>query len=383
MEQQRKLVTIRNINQILPHPNADRLAIAVIDGWKVVVGKDEFKADQAVVYFEIDSLLPIEEEFEFLRKYAFVKKAWLESLVPNGEGFRIRTIRLRGQISQGLVIPIPDHLNKYMYDSGEVELDLDTYFNVVKYDPPAVIANGPEGKRGNFPDFIHKTKQERVQNLSRKQLEEAFQTQEIFEITRKYDGESITVYAVVDKAEPTIFSKIKDVFKNFFKVEVISQYRTGVCSHNIELDKNLKNNRFVQVATTTGLFDAVEKICRNMNLELAIQGEVCGPGIRGNRHGFAEPTIVVFDIFDIVAQEYVLPDRRNTLMAILTDQCGFTGLHAKQELFSRPLISPDVDSILMLSEFKLATGKENEGLVYKSTTRDFSFKAISNAYLLE
>lgn len=380
MINERKLVTIRSINKILPHPKADRLEIAIIDGWRVVVGKGEFKADQAVVYFEIDSLLPITAEFEFLRKYSFVKKSWLESLVPNGEGFRIKTIKLRGELSQGLIIPISKELQEFIY-TEEGDVDYTKYFNVIKYDPPEVTSNGSEGILHGFPYFIPKTRQERIQNIPSKSLLEVIRAKEVFEITRKYDGSSITVYSIIDREKPTLFTRL--INKIIFGLKDAPKYRVGVCSHNCEIDTTLENNKFAQAATETGLIEAVRKLSASVGKELAVQGELCGPGIQGNRHGFDKPTIVVFDIYDITNQKYILPIERRSLVNTLITECGFTGQHVVLEVCDRALPSANIDILLMFSDFKLKNGRENEGLVYKSLSRDFSFKVISNSYLLE
>lgn len=98
----RKLATIRRIKDILPHNNADTLELAIVDGWQVVVRKSEFKAGDKIIFCEVDCVLPIRDQFEFLRSCCYVKREWL----PSGEGFRLRTIRLRGALSQGLVLPI-------------------------------------------------------------------------------------------------------------------------------------------------------------------------------------------------------------------------------------------------------------------------------------
>ena len=95
----RKLATIQSIKEILPIKGADRIEVARIKGWKVVVKKDEFKVGDKVIYFEIDSLLPIREEFEFLRKSSYRK-------TDEQEGFLLRTIKLKKQISCGLIMPL-------------------------------------------------------------------------------------------------------------------------------------------------------------------------------------------------------------------------------------------------------------------------------------
>ena len=98
----RQLASVQRIAAIEPHGNADSLEIARVLGWECVVKKSEFKAGDLVVYFEVDSLLPVKPEYEFLRK-----SCYRSATASRSEGFRIKTIRLRGRISQGLCWPLP------------------------------------------------------------------------------------------------------------------------------------------------------------------------------------------------------------------------------------------------------------------------------------
>ena len=98
---ERKLASIQKVLDLQPIEGADVIEVATINGWKLVVKKGEFEVGDLAVYFEIDSFLPIREEFEFLRKSSYKK-------MGDKEGFRLRTIKLRGQISQGLLqLPKP------------------------------------------------------------------------------------------------------------------------------------------------------------------------------------------------------------------------------------------------------------------------------------
>lgn len=152
---ERKLATIRKISDIQAIEGADKIELVTIDGWKVVVAKDVgHKVDDFVVYCEIDSFLPIKPEFEFLRKSSYKK-------MGDQEGFRLKSIRLRNTLSQGLVLPLaevipfPNNLD-YM----EVGKDVTELLGIVKYDPP--IPASLAGKvKGYFPSFIQKTDEER------------------------------------------------------------------------------------------------------------------------------------------------------------------------------------------------------------------------------
>lgn len=172
---ERKLATIQRIREIRPIEGADAIELAIINNWQVVVAKNVgHKVGDCVVYCEIDSFLPVREEFEFLRKSSFKK-------MGDQEGFRLKTIRLRGQISQGLVLPISvlegpdemkigiskqpwgDQLQLGPYDNAlviEEGADVSEMLGIVKYEPP--IPAQLAGKvKGYFPSFIRKTDEER------------------------------------------------------------------------------------------------------------------------------------------------------------------------------------------------------------------------------
>ena len=97
----RKLASIQKIWDITPIEGADRIELAHVEGWQSVVNKGTFKPMDNCVYFEIDSFLPFRPVFEFLRHSSYKKNDIM------GEGFKLRTIKIRGEISQGLVYLFP------------------------------------------------------------------------------------------------------------------------------------------------------------------------------------------------------------------------------------------------------------------------------------
>jgi len=158
----RKLATIRTIDKIEPIEGADKIELAHVGGWKVVVAKNVgHKQGDRIVYCEIDSFLPLEPEFEFLKKSSYKR-------TPNGkEGYRLKTIRLRGQISQGLIIPLSDAINIIKRRNGgvysemlEEGKDISRLLGIVKYVPPVPAQLQGTTKR-YFPSFISKTDEER------------------------------------------------------------------------------------------------------------------------------------------------------------------------------------------------------------------------------
>lgn len=187
MENLRKLASIRTISEILPIEGADAIELVIVDGWKVVVAKNVgHQVGNKVVYCEIDSFLPIEPEFEFLRKSSF-KRMGVE------EGFRLKTIRLRGQLSQGLILPLSDAIEVMKRRNGEVYsemlevgMDVSTLLGIQKYEPP--LPAELSGKvKGLFPSQIPRTDEERIQNL-KKEYEEYRASGKTFYVTEKLDG---------------------------------------------------------------------------------------------------------------------------------------------------------------------------------------------------
>lgn len=156
----RKLATIRRIDNITPIEDADKIRLAHIGGWKVVIAKNaNHNIGDLVVYCEIDSFLPVEPELEFLRKTSYKK---MGDLV----GFRLKTIKLRNQISQGLIMPLNDAntIIKRNYPNIDIDLiegmDVTDLLGIQKYDPP-IPAHLSGTIKGQFPSFIQKTDEER------------------------------------------------------------------------------------------------------------------------------------------------------------------------------------------------------------------------------
>lgn len=374
---QRQLASFRVLGGVIPHPNADNLEIALVDGWKCIVKKGDFKEGDRVIYFEIDSLLPITPQFEFLRKYAYVNKSWMPKELGVSEGFRIKTIKLRGEVSQGLVVPVPKDL-ELVVDS----YDLTEHFKVLKYEVPLskeFASHFAPGSGGKFPSFFPKTGETRVQNKFSSIQENK---DRMFEVTRKYHGMSISFYAKLAD-DLTFFEKTKLTLANWFGFSMKPIYRYGVCSHNVELKLNCIGNTFVDFANNSGIMQMLANYVEsNPELpEIALQGEICGPGIQDNHHGLDEITVYVFNIFDIKENRYLLPEERSELFEkVVTDKDSLI----KEALveFYTTVGGRTVDEIIALGEFTLPSGKPNEGFVWKAMTCDFSFKAISNEFLL-
>ena len=338
---ERKLATVKRITDLRPIENADMIELASIGGWNVVVAKNVgHKVGDLVIYCEIDSFLPVREEFEFLRKSSYKK-------MGDQEGFRLKTIRLRGQVSQGLILPIsvlnPPDTNIYVEPFEGLEVT--EMLGIVKYEPP--IPAELAGKvKGGFPSFIPKTDEERVQNLTSEYEGWKIQSQHQFYVTEKLDGSSATFY---------------------FKDGVF-----GVCSRNLELLET-EGNTFWKVARQLKL----EEWLGTHETNYSIQGELIGEGIQGNPYKIKGQTVRFYNAFNIDTQEYLgFPD-----FIKLIDSMGLETVPVLDINFMLP---DTVEELLKYADAKSALNPnfDREGVVIRSFDRTISFKVISNKFLL-
>jgi RNA ligase (TIGR02306 family) len=333
---ERKLASIKKITAIENIKKADFIELAVLKGWKTVVSKDSYKVGDIVIYLEIDSLIPINNLTEHLGDYC-------KTVTQDGEKYyRIKTVKLRGEYSQGIILDPKIFLNDInKYQIGE---DLTEILGIKLYDPFSSNSYniGNVDSKGLFPYFIQETDQERIQNLD-----------EIpnlsFELTEKLDGTSCTLF-------------IKDV-------------EAGICSRNFEKKIDVKNgytriyNKYVDVLT---------KWHSQTGKNIAIQGELIGVKIAKNHYELDNQQWYVFDVFDIDKQRYYTPKE-------CRDLCKILGL------FHVPVINTSYKFQGIEREIKLADGKSSmcnryrEGVVFKSNGyiegNIFSFKIVSNKYL--
>lgn len=359
----RKLATIRKIDNLLPIEGADLIMTAVIDGWNIVVKKDEFKVGDLCVYFEIDSFLP---DGHSAWQHLVDKSS---RMFEGKKGHKLKTIKLRGQISQGFVAPISKFFDDFV-DSNEDEgqelsefffigNDLSNLLNVKKWE--AVIPKELSGQvKGNFPSFIPKTDQERCQNIGNEIFVD--NAGSFYEVSMKLDGTSFTAY------------KRDDV--------------DGICGRNWELkvdDPENKHNSLVRMYIDSGLRDAL----RTIKMNLAIQGELMGPGIQKNRENLNSHKLFIFDIYDIDNACYLPPDLRLHIV----NELYHYGLN-KSMADHVPIIShsanlydtlgiSDIAQLLKFAEGPSLVHLIREGLVFKRKDGKFSFKAISNLFLLK
>jgi len=382
---ERKLATIRKIADLRPIEGADLIELAIIDGWQSVVKKGEFNVGDQIVYCEIDSWIP-HTIAPFLSKGAVPKEY-------NGiPGAKLKTIKLRGQISQGLILSVASCIEQSGCWIPLVEAlvegeDASEWLNIQKWEP---VATGMGETKGSFPDFIPKTDQERVQNITGYLIDDAigFPHRIQYEVTTKLEGRSITIY--------------------------YHNGSIGVCSRNQELviDGNVAGSCYVKTAIDSKIFDALRKHCYNKQISpdyqdgeqpycvnVAIQGELMGPGVEGNHEGLDRLKIFIYDVYNIDTMDYLLPQARRHFVEALLQHCDqniiehIPVLHNDFPLSSLCGEMPNRD-IVLEKAFELADGPSlrhtiREGVVLKQTKwydrgtkQPLSWKIINNNYLL-
>jgi len=335
---ERMMATYREIEEIKDIPGADRIQAFRVGGWWVVGRKGEFQLGDTVIYFEIDSWIP-STVAPFLTREGHYPKVY-----NTVEGERLRTIKLRGQLSQGLLLPTT------ILEGQQVPEDqLDDFLCIQKWERPmspqlAGLA------RGDFPYFIRKTDEERIQNLKPDQYVG------LFEVTEKMDGSSMSVYLREDEF--------------------------GVCSRNINL-KETEDNTFWKTARAYDLERILRELKVKYGFDLAFQGELCGPGIQGNIYELTEFKYYIYNIWDITNQTKLDARQRDEIVSLYGEILNHV-----------PVIFPEFEIGNWLDRqfiLNMADGQsyvnpktKREGLVYKDMNDpNHSFKAISNQFLLK
>lgn len=355
----RKLATVETISAIRSHDNADALELATVRGWQVVVRRGEYQPGDKVIYLEIDSWVPNEIA-------PFLSKGQEPRVYEGVKGERLRTIKLRGELSQGLVLP-PETINPSLVVDWADGTDLTEILGVIKWEPP-IPAQLAGQVAGLFPSFIRKTDQERVQNCF---------SEMAFLDNHQHGGIDWYIEEKLDGSSCTVFVHFKrDVAEGLYEV--------GVCSRNLQLKLNEENanNSFIKTVTDAGYIENLPKLSKS----IAVQGELCGPGIQGNPYKLPHLQFFVFDVFLINEHRYATKEERWEILQSLTQ----LGVKVDQvPHLGTTKIPASVNACLTLAEgkSKLNPKSEREGIVFKTVNvieGDIrSFKAISNRFLLK
>lgn len=350
----RKLATIQFISWLSPIEWADRLEIAKVLWRECVVEKWKFCVWEMIVYCEVDSFLPELPEYEFLRARCFK--------IYDGKGwFRIKTIKLKWQVSQWLILPRTKDVMKYSIgdDVAEqlwiIKYDLELLKErsvqqhtrrkyklikwllysilirakvklwIIKYDKP-------------FPSFIPKTDEERVQNC--------------VELLEKYKWKDFVVHEKLDWSSITCY---------------LRKWKFWVCSRNLELVNT--DNQYREAVTRLW----VEQMMRDTfwDRNIAIQWELVWPNIQNNRYKFNDTKIYWFTCFDIDKQKRV-----STAILWIDNTVPYIDTVEVHE---------NISERVWISEWKsyINNSVTREWIVVRSLDESISFKVINPNFLLE
>jgi RNA ligase (TIGR02306 family) len=349
----RKLASIQTVNAVEPIPNADAIERIRILGWWVVVKKGEHQPGGKVVYCEIDSLLPERPEFEFLRPSSF-KLAQTDAagnvILP--AGFRIKTVKLRGQVSQGICFPLTVLRPGAPTDEGA---DVTEWLGIRKWEPPIPVGMGGKVK-GPFPGFLPKTDETRVQVLEAVLERHRGKT---FYVTEKLDGASFTAF--------------------------LRQGEFGLCSRNLWMDEADESNVLVRTARTLRLDEKLRQARDRLGFDVAIQAEAIGPGIQKNKYGLPAVALRVFNVLNVDLCQLLHHAHMLEVLQAL-------GLEAVPQLGALTL-NHTVDELVAFSEgvSVLNPKVQREGVVLRPLAEEFdedlggrlSFKVINPKFLLK
>jgi hypothetical protein len=360
----RTLASIQKITNIREIKGADKIAVAEVLGWEVVIRKEEFKIGDLCIYIEVDSIVPERKEFEFLKE----------------RKYRVRTIKLRGQLSQGLCLPLNDcfGLGSLIIEGTDVTEKL----GIIKYDPEAVkeqrlldqlnttkksriekflLRNKwyrrffTKEKSKGWPKFIKKTDEERIQKLPW-----ICETEKdtIFTATEKLDGQSAT-YALL---------RIK---RWWWK----DKFKFIVCSRNIHLKKP-DNSSYWTIAKQYNIEQILKKLILSNDEYIILQGEIIGEGIQKNKYEIKGYDFYAFNFIHTYLKlndfemRYYLSQQNIKCVSLLSNNF---------------ILDSDIHKCIELAKgySSLNYKTYREGMVVRNYTKDISFKVINPDFLIK
>ena len=317
----RKLASVQQILHVEEIPGADAIEKYTVLGWELVSRKGDFKPGDKAVYVEVDSVLPagIPAFAEIAEKHKYVK-----------------TIKLRGQISQGILFRLED---LGVHKDTPIGTDLTEGFGIVKYEP-VMPAHLTGLARGTFPHFIQRTDEERVQTYNKLPFgDKAY-------VTEKLDGTSFTC-----------FTKDGDF---------------QVCSRNL----NLKDTEGQAHWIAAKNLKLPEKIT---NDRYALQGELIGPSIQQNKYAVKAPTLKFFSVYDTQTSSYVPPEETYRML----NDLDLPTVPVLEREWVIPATIPEIVEYSMGPSSLNPALANREGVVIRTLDGKHSFKAINPKFLLK
>ncbi len=355
----RTLATIQRVLSVEPIPNADKIELARVLGWQTVIKKGEYRPEDLITYVEIDSVLPDRPEYEFMRE----------------RKFRVRTARFRGCYSQGLILPpvpgcqegtdVTERLGIVKYEPKEVDDSAELVVKPGRWTKPFMRFslfrklyfwfNRKDDTK--WPEWLPKTDETRVQVLGRL-LEDPSLEGKQFYVTEKLDGTSAT-YAMIGMRR--WYGLVRPTFVAFSRN--VNVTRQKGCLYLRVAEKHELRKHLLWAYYLYG--------------DNAVQGEIVGPRVQGNKYGLTE---LVFRPFQIRSKREGLAP-----LGRFQGTCRIFGLEPVPVLCEAfDLVGWTVDMLV-----KYATRKSTladtlaEGVVIRSNDMKVSFKVINPEFLVK
>lgn len=365
----RKLASVQKIKSIRPIEGADRIEVVQVLNWDCVAKKGEYQVGDWVIYFEIDSLLPDIPAFEFLKG-----SSWSQKL----NKYKIKTHKMRGQISQGLVVPysmlseLTNQISGKPFEGITIEgADLTELLKIEKYEPP--VSNGSLGELIHHEWYVPKTDEERIQVCADDVLPEYIGTTNWY-TSIKLDGASCTA------------GLFEDAFliggrNQWYKDD--NMYTTTVKKYHKYSDMTLEEH--------------IKDYQKKTGKYIVFQGELCGPGIQSNKLGLSEKEWYIFNVFE--SDTGKMDSYKKCRLLDMLNYCEMFGLnhvpiiehdykfsfdgYSNNDEIVNGLLSY-VDNIKYRTYFEDASPNQiAEGIVVRKNDMTNSFKVVSNKFLLK
>lgn len=393
----RDLAKVCTIRTITPIEGKDKIVLATFNenAYQVIVQKEFFEVGSQCVFIEADSLLPIREEFEFLRSRCFK---------PSLNRFLIKPMKMGGVISMAIVFPM-SILPKGKYKNGE---DVTDVLKIEKYEPQEdatpkkqstltkfmyrcpitrpvmnLIKKFKVKTQGDFPTYLlAKSDEVNIQDCS--ELLEKYKDLDVY-ATIKHEGQSVTA---LFQPKRSLLGKKKEL--GIFTM----------CSRNNSYTKLVGNNeagKFGEFANRLKLKEALEKYYKEHHISLAIQGERCGPAIQKNIYQLSNTTLFIYTIKDLThnrllsydemmeVYEELFKDNDWVKMVLLRKRefkLGDYTIDDYIKLAKNYYALPFTENRLLLTKKELSRKdkKLHEGIVVRSLDQKVSFKVKDAEY---
>jgi hypothetical protein len=338
------VVSVKELESI---PEKDRILLAHFNemDWTVIVGKDDFQVGDKAIYVEVNTVLPVREEFEFLRKRCYS---------PGRDGFVIKSMKMGNTYSQGLAFPLTTFRKTEWGIVYSISIGCDVTellgakaIEDAEVKPGKSVISYSKWERfidkwfyllfkkrwikktsSDFPsELISKTDETQVQNLG--YVYEAWKNRKYYS-TVKMDGSSLTV--VVKNGRFIVASRNTRLF----------DAKLGKAAKMLTPEHKDRYETYLYAIAKSGIARTIARIPSKSSWTLrniGIQGELCGPGVQKNRIGLKDLEWYVFNIKDLKTGKYFSyptmedwADRLDLKLVPLLDECEIWNFKNLDEL---------------------------------------------------